>query len=187
MSSKRLQVLFSDQHKKISVAVLTSVFGLFLNFIAICIGQGEVQVKGSFNPLGLYWYYFFFYSIVVGSIIGCIVSESIPVYRLTLSVLIGLCLSYAPTNLEAMVQFANNASTANAGGCAVAGLLFFLLPLFPLLVWIGCDENAAINQLSLSQLPSFHRKPKLATPRFESSNTIVGSQPLSSPVVIERI
>ena len=42
--------------KKLLSAITISTFGLFLNFIGICIGQGEIRIpEGATNPIGIYW------------------------------------------------------------------------------------------------------------------------------------
>lgn len=121
MSTTYFQNVMSN--KRIAISSAISLFGLFLNLIGLCICQGQVGALVGSNPLGIYWFYIVFYVLTILTIVGSYATESTSQYKLVLMSLLSICISYAPSNIDFFVY------AGKSGGLAVAGLIFFILPL----------------------------------------------------------
>lgn len=118
------------KNKKIAICSAISLFGLFLNFIGICMGQGQLKVpEDVVNPIGLYWFYTIFYVLTIFSIIGSYATETTAQYRLLLVSLLSISVAYVPSNIDTFLLLATTKQMGNGGGVTVAGLVFFILPL----------------------------------------------------------
>ena len=170
---------------KIFLCAGVSLFGAVLNFISVCVLQSTIPSGLAFNPYGMQWFTMIYYFLVPVAVGLAVYYDKVQQYRIALVGLVSVSLSYIPSNMHQAVIWSNakenqlssllgsinSSATSNmnkeaaAGGLALTGLFFYIVPMFCLLAFIGSDQDSALNKLgSTNTLKETNKEPVVVVP-----------------------
>jgi hypothetical protein len=163
-----IQNLKNNLKNNFKLTALVVVFGtgVVFDFFGLIIAQSAMPAISP-NPLGLPWFWLFFYLYWVVAVVLVIALDALKMYRFLLLALTTLLVAFIPLDLQYSLNLTVSfGAAASGGGLKVAGLIFQIFPALLAMILFGAEEDSFVHSdvsfadvsLSNVSLPRFGKK-----------------------------